>query len=41
MKQDILKRYPFKDPKTGKFMHTQKQKQQEIDVSESRENTES
>lgn len=33
MKQDILKRYPFKDPKTGKFMHTQKQKQQEIDVS--------
>lgn len=42
MKQDILKRYPFKDPKTGKFMHTQKQKQQEMDIpSETIKNTES
>ena len=41
MKQNIIKRHPFKDPKTGKFMNTQKQKQQEIDVSETRQNTES
>lgn len=32
MKLDILKRHPFKDPKTGKFMPTQKQKQQEIEI---------
>lgn len=41
MKQNIIKRHPFKDPKTGKFMNTQKQKQQEIDVSETIQNTES
>lgn len=41
MKQNILKRHPFKDPKTGKFMHTQKQTQQEIDVSEEKQNIES
>lgn len=42
MKLDILKRHPFKDPKTGKFIHTQKQKQQEIDINpETTQDTES
>lgn len=42
MKLDILKRHPYKDPKTGKFMPTQKQKQQEIDIpSETVPNSES
>lgn len=42
MKENIIKKYPFKNPKTGKFMHTQKQNQQELNVSsEIKENTES
>lgn len=40
MKNNILKKHPFKDPKTGKFIPTQKQIQKEINKTEEKDDGE-